>query len=236
MSLAEIRLDDKYRLATGHLYLTGTQALTRLPMLQKQRDAAHGLNTACFISGYRGSPLGNLDKSLISFSLPTAAEQRWFESLNLPAPSSDVSYSYRRNTARWEITRSQSIISVNVTPLTEVYNVIQSLPPEATGCSLLQWDRLTLLHPTDARAHEETFFSWNATAAGAACTGCASTNLLPITKEVGDRVVVHYCRDCYRCCDEPDQPPIADWPFEPQAFEKNVLPPKPAFRGSLTWD
>ncbi len=64
MSLAEIRLDDKYRLATGHLYLTGTQALTRLPMLQKQRDAAHGLNTACFISGYRGSPLGNLDKSL----------------------------------------------------------------------------------------------------------------------------------------------------------------------------
>jgi indolepyruvate ferredoxin oxidoreductase len=64
MSLAEIRLDDKYRLATGHLYLTGTQALTRLPMLQKQRDTAHGLNTACFISGYRGSPLGNLDKSL----------------------------------------------------------------------------------------------------------------------------------------------------------------------------
>ncbi|AXO62336.1 indolepyruvate ferredoxin oxidoreductase family protein [Pseudomonas sp. phDV1] len=64
MSLAEIRLDDKYRLATGHLYLTGTQALTRLPMLQKQRDVAFGLNTACFISGYRGSPLGGLDKSL----------------------------------------------------------------------------------------------------------------------------------------------------------------------------
>ena len=64
MSLAEIRLDDKYRLATGHLYLTGTQALTRLPMLQQQRDSARGLNTACFISGYRGSPLGNLDKSL----------------------------------------------------------------------------------------------------------------------------------------------------------------------------
>ncbi len=64
MSLAEIRLDDKYRLATGHLYLTGTQALTRLPMLQRQRDLAHGLNTACFISGYRGSPLGGLDKSL----------------------------------------------------------------------------------------------------------------------------------------------------------------------------
>ncbi|WP_017937712.1 indolepyruvate ferredoxin oxidoreductase family protein [Zestomonas thermotolerans] len=64
MSLAEIRLDDKYRVATGQFYLTGTQALTRLPMLQKQRDAAFGLNTACFISGYRGSPLGGLDKSL----------------------------------------------------------------------------------------------------------------------------------------------------------------------------
>jgi indolepyruvate ferredoxin oxidoreductase len=64
MSLADIRLDDKYRLATGNLYLTGTQALTRLPMLQKQRDEASGLNTAGFISGYRGSPLGNLDKSL----------------------------------------------------------------------------------------------------------------------------------------------------------------------------
>ncbi|EGH29294.1 indolepyruvate ferredoxin oxidoreductase, partial [Pseudomonas syringae pv. japonica str. M301072] len=64
MSLADIRLDDKYRLATGNLYLTGTQALTRLPMLQKQRDEAQGLNTAGFISGYRGSPLGNLDKSL----------------------------------------------------------------------------------------------------------------------------------------------------------------------------
>lgn len=64
MSLAEIRLDDKYRLATGHLYLTGTQALTRLPMLQHQRDQAQNLNTGCFISGYRGSPLGNLDKSL----------------------------------------------------------------------------------------------------------------------------------------------------------------------------
>ncbi|HBB23010.1 MAG TPA: indolepyruvate ferredoxin oxidoreductase family protein, partial [Pseudomonas sp.] len=64
MSLAEIRLDDKYRLATGHLYLTGTQALTRLPMLQHQRDQARGLNTGGFISGYRGSPLGGLDKSL----------------------------------------------------------------------------------------------------------------------------------------------------------------------------
>jgi indolepyruvate ferredoxin oxidoreductase len=64
MPLADIRLDDKYRLSAGHVYLTGTQALTRLPMLQQQRDAAHGLKTAGFISGYRGSPLGAVDKSL----------------------------------------------------------------------------------------------------------------------------------------------------------------------------
>ena len=59
-----ISLDDKYTLDTGRAYMTGTQALVRLPMLQRQRDAAAGLDTACFISGYRGSPLGALDQQL----------------------------------------------------------------------------------------------------------------------------------------------------------------------------
>jgi len=53
-------LDDKYTATTGRVFLTGTQALIRLPMLQRERDLAAGLNTAGFISGYRGSPLGNL--------------------------------------------------------------------------------------------------------------------------------------------------------------------------------
>src|SRR6202047_1986121 len=66
MSLAAVPLDDKYALETGRIYLTGTQALVRLPMMQRQRDAAAGLNTACFISGYRGSPLGGLDQGLWS--------------------------------------------------------------------------------------------------------------------------------------------------------------------------
>jgi indolepyruvate ferredoxin oxidoreductase len=57
-------LDDKYTRSTGRVYLTGTQALIRLPMLQRERDLAAGLNTAGFISGYRGSPLGNLDLGL----------------------------------------------------------------------------------------------------------------------------------------------------------------------------
>jgi indolepyruvate ferredoxin oxidoreductase len=64
MALAAVTLDDKYALEKGRVYLTGTQALVRLPMLQRQRDALAGLNTACFISGYRGSPLGGLDQAL----------------------------------------------------------------------------------------------------------------------------------------------------------------------------
>ena len=64
MALAPVTLDDKYVRDRGRVYLTGTQALVRLPMAQRQRDAAAGLNTACFISGYRGSPLGGLDQAL----------------------------------------------------------------------------------------------------------------------------------------------------------------------------
>ncbi len=59
-----ITLDDKYLLAHGRAYMTGTHALVRLPMLQRQRDLANGLNTAGFISGYRGSPLGAYDQAL----------------------------------------------------------------------------------------------------------------------------------------------------------------------------
>ena len=57
-------LDDKYTRSAGRVFLSGTQALIRLPMLQRERDLAAGLNTAGFISGYRGSPLGNLDLGL----------------------------------------------------------------------------------------------------------------------------------------------------------------------------
>ncbi len=64
MALAAVTLDDKYLLDRGRVFLTGTQALVRLPMMQRQRDQAAGLDTACFISGYRGSPLGGLDQAL----------------------------------------------------------------------------------------------------------------------------------------------------------------------------
>ena len=61
---ASYRLEDRYVREAGRVYLTGVQALVRLPMMQRRRDLASGLNTAGFISGYRGSPLGTLDMAL----------------------------------------------------------------------------------------------------------------------------------------------------------------------------
>ncbi|HWS74945.1 MAG TPA: indolepyruvate ferredoxin oxidoreductase family protein [Quisquiliibacterium sp.] len=57
-------LDDKYTAREGWLYMTGIQALVRLPMQQRQRDAAAGHHTGGYISGYRGSPLGRYDMEL----------------------------------------------------------------------------------------------------------------------------------------------------------------------------
>jgi indolepyruvate ferredoxin oxidoreductase len=61
-----VTLDDKYARFDGRVYLTGIQALVRLPILQKRRDRVAGLNTAGFISGYRGSPLGGYDLAMLS--------------------------------------------------------------------------------------------------------------------------------------------------------------------------
>ncbi len=61
MELTAVTLDDKYRLEHGRVFITGIQALARLPMLQHLRDRAAGLNTAGYVTGYRGSPLGGLD-------------------------------------------------------------------------------------------------------------------------------------------------------------------------------
>ncbi len=57
-------LDDRYRRQSGRVFLTGTQALVRIALMQRAIDRAEGRNTAGFISGYRGSPLGGLDQEL----------------------------------------------------------------------------------------------------------------------------------------------------------------------------
>jgi indolepyruvate ferredoxin oxidoreductase len=64
MPLRSVSLDDKYTAETGTVFLTGTQALVRLPLVQRRRDLAAGLNTGGFISGYRGSPVGAVDREL----------------------------------------------------------------------------------------------------------------------------------------------------------------------------
>ncbi|HEU4992619.1 MAG TPA: indolepyruvate ferredoxin oxidoreductase family protein, partial [Luteimonas sp.] len=57
-------LDHRYSRSSGRIYLSGVQALVRLPLMQRLRDAAAGLDTAGFVSGYRGSPLGGFDMEL----------------------------------------------------------------------------------------------------------------------------------------------------------------------------
>src|SRR5436190_66557 len=62
MARRGVTLDDKYDLAKERVFLSGTQAIVRLALMQKERDRRAGLNTAGFVSGYRGSPLGGLDQ------------------------------------------------------------------------------------------------------------------------------------------------------------------------------
>ena len=64
-ALETVTLDDKYSLDHGTAFMSGVQALVKLPMLQRLRDSMLGKNTAGFISGYRGSPLGGYDQSLV---------------------------------------------------------------------------------------------------------------------------------------------------------------------------
>ena len=64
MALEPVSLEDRYTRTEGRIFLTGIQALVRLPLVQGLQDRAAGLNTAGFISGYRGSPLAGLDRQL----------------------------------------------------------------------------------------------------------------------------------------------------------------------------
>jgi indolepyruvate ferredoxin oxidoreductase len=65
MATNHVTLDDKYDLGKSRIFVTGFQAIVRLCMMQKERDRRAGLNTAGFVTGYRGSPLGTLDQQFI---------------------------------------------------------------------------------------------------------------------------------------------------------------------------
>ena len=78
-ALESVTLDDKYALESGRAFMSGVQALVRLPMLQRKRDAMFGLNTAGFVSGYRGSPLGGYDQALWAAKKHLAAQNIVFQ-------------------------------------------------------------------------------------------------------------------------------------------------------------
>jgi indolepyruvate ferredoxin oxidoreductase len=74
--LRDVKLTDKYELENGIAFMSGLQALTRIPIIQRRRDIAAGLKTAGFISGYRGSPLGGYDLEL-------SKARKYFEELDI---------------------------------------------------------------------------------------------------------------------------------------------------------
>ncbi len=75
----DYQLDHRYTRERGRVYLSGVQALVRLPMLQHERDTRAGLDTAGFISGYRGSPLGTFDMALWQARAHLESHQVHFE-------------------------------------------------------------------------------------------------------------------------------------------------------------
>src|SRR5690349_18008280 len=72
----DVALDDKYDLSKDRVFITGTQAIVRLLLMQRERDRLAGLHTAGFVSGYRGSPIGGLDQNLLR-------AKKWLERSNI---------------------------------------------------------------------------------------------------------------------------------------------------------
>jgi indolepyruvate ferredoxin oxidoreductase len=79
MTLRSVSLDDKYDLAQDHVLVTGYQALIRACLMQKERDRRAGLNTAGYVTGYRGSPLGGLDQQFMRAARNIAAADIKFQ-------------------------------------------------------------------------------------------------------------------------------------------------------------
>ncbi|MGR7995293.1 indolepyruvate ferredoxin oxidoreductase family protein [Xanthobacter sp. ZOL 2024] len=80
MALNAVRLDDKYDLSQERVFVSGTQALVRLALMQKARDRRAGLNTAGYVTGYRGSPLGGLDQQFLRAEKVLTANDIKFQS------------------------------------------------------------------------------------------------------------------------------------------------------------
>ena len=83
MALRDVKLDDKYDLGQRRVFVTGFQALVRLCLMQKELDRRNGLNTAGFVTGYRGSPLGGLDSQFLrAAAVPDQRDVRFQGGIN----------------------------------------------------------------------------------------------------------------------------------------------------------
>src|SRR6187399_1066908 len=83
MPLRSVSLNDKYDLNQSHVFVTGYQALIRACLMQKERDRRAGLNTAGYVTGYRGSPLGGLDQQFMrAGQILTAADVKFQPGIN----------------------------------------------------------------------------------------------------------------------------------------------------------
>ena len=107
-TLDDYTLEDRYRRASGRVFLTGTQALVKLPLMQRAIDRAAGLNTAGFISGYRGSPLGGYDQELWRAKAFLDAANVEF----LPAVNEDLAATAVHGTQQVEADRHRSVDGV----------------------------------------------------------------------------------------------------------------------------
>ena len=101
-------LNDRYRRESGRVFLTGTQALVRVPLMQRRLDQAAGLNTAGFISGYRGSPLA-------AYDLELWRAREFLEASNvrfLPAVNEDLAATAILGTQQVEAERDRTVDGV----------------------------------------------------------------------------------------------------------------------------
>ncbi|MEM6758343.1 MAG: indolepyruvate ferredoxin oxidoreductase family protein [Pseudomonadota bacterium] len=79
MNVRQVSLNDRFDLDRHHVLLNGTQALVRLMLMQKARDAAAGVHTAGLVTGYRGSPLGAVDMQMMRAAKQLAAAEVTFQ-------------------------------------------------------------------------------------------------------------------------------------------------------------
>jgi indolepyruvate ferredoxin oxidoreductase len=101
--------DGRFTATAGRVYLSGVQALVRLTVVQRMRDAAAGLSTAGFVSGYRGSPLGGLDVEFVrARDVLSAHEIRFQPGVNEELAATAV---WGHSRSIWSASRSSTVCS-----------------------------------------------------------------------------------------------------------------------------